>query len=116
MGAGWNLGNQLEAVTSDGIPNETAWGNPAVSQAFIQRVKASGFKTIRIHVSYLNTIGSAPDYTINSAWLARVKNCSLERKKASLPEKQLRERLKEDIRLSVSRLLSRSYRFGALSP
>ncbi|MFB9328029.1 cellulase family glycosylhydrolase [Paenibacillus aurantiacus] len=72
MGAGWNLGNQLEA-SSNGTPSETAWGNPAITQALIQKVKAAGFKTIRIPVSYLNYIGSAPNYTINSAWLNRVK-------------------------------------------
>lgn len=73
MGAGWNLGNQLEA-SSNGIPNETAWGNPVVTQALIDKVKAAGFKTIRIPVSYLDYIGSGPDYTINSTWLNRVKS------------------------------------------
>ena len=72
MGAGWNLGNQLEA-SSGGTPSETAWGNPAVTQALLQKVKAAGFKTIRIPVSYLNYIGSAPNYTINTTWLNRVK-------------------------------------------
>lgn len=72
MGAGWNLGNQLEA-SSNGTPSETAWGNPVVTQELIKKVKAAGFKTIRIPVSYLNYIGSAPSYTINSAWLDRVK-------------------------------------------
>jgi endoglucanase len=72
MGAGWNLGNQLEA-TINGTPNETAWGNPAVSQSLINAVKAAGFKTIRIPVSYLNYIGPGPSYTINATWLARVK-------------------------------------------
>src|SRR5262249_746123 len=37
MGAGWNLGNQLEA-NSNGIPSETAWGNPVITQALINRV------------------------------------------------------------------------------
>ncbi|MFD2381638.1 cellulase family glycosylhydrolase [Paenibacillus xanthanilyticus] len=72
MGAGWNLGNQLEASVN-GTPSETAWGNPAVTQALIQKVKAAGFKTIRIPVSYLNHIGGAPNYTINATWLNRVK-------------------------------------------
>ncbi|MEU0095224.1 glycoside hydrolase family 5 protein [Kribbella sp. NPDC006257] len=71
LGAGWNLGNQLEA-SSNGTPSETAWGNPAVTQALIDKVKAAGFKSIRIPVSYLNFIGSGPNYTINSAWLNRV--------------------------------------------
>jgi endoglucanase len=71
MGAGWNLGNQLEASTN-GIPSETAWGNPVVTQARINRVKASGFKTIRIPVSYLGNIGAGPDYPVNAAWLNRI--------------------------------------------
>ena len=69
MGAGWNLGNQLE-LSSNGTPSEST---PNVTQASIQKVKAAGFKTIRIPVSYLNKIGSAPNYTIDSAWLNRVK-------------------------------------------
>src|SRR5689334_23399741 len=71
MGSGWNLGNQLEA-NSNGYPSETAWGNPTVSQALIDKVKAAGFTTIRIPVSYLRSIGAAPNYTIDSAWLNRI--------------------------------------------
>ncbi|GAB7046488.1 hypothetical protein JCM9534A_16140 [Catenuloplanes indicus JCM 9534] len=71
MGAGWNLGNQLEA-SNNGIPGETAWGNPVVTQNLINRVKASGFKTIRIPVSYLGKIGPGPDHTVDAAWLTRI--------------------------------------------
>ena len=71
MGAGWNLGNQLEA-NSNGVPSETAWGNPVITQALIDKVKAAGFKTIRIPISYLGNIGSSPSYTINAAWLNRI--------------------------------------------
>ncbi|MDX3244095.1 glycoside hydrolase family 5 protein [Streptomyces sp. ME18-1-4] len=71
MGAGWNLGNQLEATTN-GYPSETAWGQPTVTQALIDKVRAAGFKTIRIPVSYLGYIGPAPNYTINATWLNRV--------------------------------------------
>ncbi len=71
MGAGWNLGNSLEA-NINGVPNETAWGNPTVTQAFIDRVRAAGFKTIRIPVSYMSHIGSGPNYTVNSSWLNRI--------------------------------------------
>lgn len=71
MGAGWNLGNSLEA-NNNGIPSETAWGNPTVTQALIDRVRASGFKTIRIPVSYLGHIGAGPNYTVNAAWLNRI--------------------------------------------
>lgn len=71
MGMGWNLGNQLEA-SSNKVPNETAWGNPTITEDLIKAVKAQGFNTIRIPVSYLSKIGDAPDYTIDSAWLDRV--------------------------------------------
>jgi len=69
MGAGWNLGNQLEASLS-GTPSETAWGNPVITENLIKAVKKAGFSTIRVPVSYLSMIGS--DYTINSSWLNRV--------------------------------------------
>lgn len=72
MGAGWNLGNQLEASNS-GVPSETAWGNPVITEELIKTVKAQGFKTVRIPVSYLLKIGNAPDYKIEDAWLKRVK-------------------------------------------
>ncbi|MEV5717104.1 glycoside hydrolase family 5 protein [Amycolatopsis mediterranei] len=71
MGAGWNLGNQLEA-SSNGVPGETAWGLPVVTPALIDKVKAAGFKTVRIPVSYLGYIGAGPNYQINAAWLNRI--------------------------------------------
>ncbi|MGW0521651.1 glycoside hydrolase family 5 protein [Crossiella sp. NPDC003009] len=71
MGAGWNLGNQLEA-NINGTPGETAWGQPTITQALIDKVRAAGFKTIRIPVSYLRHIGAGPNYTINSSWLNRI--------------------------------------------
>ncbi len=71
MGAGWNLGNQLEASIG-GVPYETAWGNPQITENLIETVKDAGFSTIRIPVSYLSKIGSAPNYTIDSSWLNRV--------------------------------------------
>ena len=44
---GWNLGNTLEANCG-----ETAWGNPATTQALINAVKAAGFNAIRIPASW----------------------------------------------------------------
>lgn len=71
LAPGWNLGNQLEAV-SGSVPSETAWGNPEITEDIILAVKEAGFKTIRIPVSYLSKIGEAPDYTIDPEWLDRV--------------------------------------------
>lgn len=71
MGAGWNLGNQLESVIN-GTPHETNWGNPTISENLIKAVKNAGFQSIRVPVSYFNKIGGDSAYTIDSAWLNRV--------------------------------------------
>ncbi len=71
MGVGWNLGNQFDA-SINGMPDETAWGNPVASQQLIAAVKDAGFDTIRIPVTYMGKIGAAPDYTVDEAWLDRV--------------------------------------------
>ncbi|MCD7727597.1 MAG: cellulase family glycosylhydrolase [Ruminococcus sp.] len=73
MAAGWNLGNSLEANAA-GVPSETAWGNPKVTEKLIQTVKDAGYSTIRIPVSYLGYIGDeASGYKVDEDWLARVK-------------------------------------------
>ncbi|MGN0624354.1 MAG: cellulase family glycosylhydrolase, partial [Oscillospiraceae bacterium] len=72
MGTGWNLGNTLEATAATGLDAETSWGNPRTTQAMIDTVKAAGFNSVRIPVSWgIHTSGS--DYTIDSAWMSRVK-------------------------------------------
>ena len=71
MGAGWNLGNQLESA-NNGTPAETNWGNPVISENLIKSVKSAGFQSIRVPVSYLSKIGSGSSYTIDSSWLNRV--------------------------------------------
>lgn len=71
MGMGWNLGNQLEA-NSNGVPSETAWGNPVIKEELFKAVKDAGFSTVRIPVSYLSMIGEGPDYKIDETWLNRV--------------------------------------------
>jgi len=72
MGAGWNLGNTLEANTG-GHVSETAWGNPEATQEIISAVADAGFKTIRVPVSYLDMIDDSNDYAIDTDWLSRVK-------------------------------------------
>src|ERR1044072_8044079 len=44
---GWNIGNTLEA-----IGGETAWGNPQISESYIQFVKQQGFNAIRLPCSW----------------------------------------------------------------
>jgi endoglucanase len=67
MSPGWNLGNSF-----DGNPNVTSWGNPTPNQTLIKAVKAAGFNSIRIPVTWTSHLGAAPNYTIDSAWMASV--------------------------------------------
>jgi aryl-phospho-beta-D-glucosidase BglC (GH1 family) len=69
MQPGWNLGNTLDSTGAD----ETSWGNPRVTEALLDNVKAQGFKSIRIPVTWGQHQGPAPGYLIEAAYLARVK-------------------------------------------
>ncbi len=73
LGAGWNLGNTLDAhsVTVTGLATETAWNQPLTTQAMMAGLKASGITTVRIPVSWHNHVDSA--FTIDAAWMARVR-------------------------------------------
>ncbi|MFF9035652.1 cellulase family glycosylhydrolase [Streptomyces sp. NPDC014892] len=68
MQPGWNLGN-----TYDAIPDETSWGNPPVTRALFQKVRSQGFKSIRLPVTWGIHQGGAPAYTIDAAWMAKVR-------------------------------------------
>lgn len=68
MQPGWNLGNSLDA-----IPNETNWGQPRTTKALLNSVRAQGFKSIRIPVTWSDHQGAAPNHTIDPAYLSRVK-------------------------------------------
>jgi aryl-phospho-beta-D-glucosidase BglC (GH1 family) len=69
MQPGWNLGNTLDSTGAD----ETSWGNPRVTEALLDNVKAQGFKSIRIPVTWSQHLGPAPGHTIEAAYLNRVK-------------------------------------------
>jgi endoglucanase len=65
---GLNIGNTLEA--SGG---ETAWGNPMITQALIDKAKALGFDAIRLPCSW-DQYADAATAKISAAWLNRVKD------------------------------------------
>ena len=71
MGMGWNLGNNLDAH-ANGVSSETCWGNKACTQATMNAVKAAGFKTVRIPVTWLGHVDASNNYKIDDAWLNRV--------------------------------------------
>ncbi|GGL99074.1 MULTISPECIES: cellulase family glycosylhydrolase [Micromonospora] len=68
MQPGWGLGNTLDA-----IPDETAWGNPLVTQALLRQIRSQGYNSIRIPVTWTDHTGPAPSYTIDPVWLNRVR-------------------------------------------
>ncbi|HEV8283143.1 MAG TPA: glycoside hydrolase family 5 protein [Chitinophagaceae bacterium] len=64
---GINIGNTLEA-----IGGETAWGNPQVTQALIDKYKQSGFTSVRIPCSW-DQYANQSTGKISDQWMARVK-------------------------------------------
>lgn len=90
MGVGLNLGNTMEAyeatncekITYEWIPvvgsnspfdYEQCWGALVTVQEIIDGIKADGFDTVRIPVFWGNMMENDGSYTINSEYIARVK-------------------------------------------
>ncbi|HAP60187.1 MAG TPA: hypothetical protein DCR93_12065, partial [Cytophagales bacterium] len=68
MGVGWNLGNSFDVTARD----KTLWGNPAPSFAMVTAVKAMGFGTIRIPITWgFHQQENAP-YTIEPGYLQEI--------------------------------------------
>jgi len=71
LAPGWNMGNHMDAI-SNGVSGETIWGNPKCTQATMDGVKAAGFKSVRICVTWEGHIGPAPAHRLEEKWLGRV--------------------------------------------
>lgn len=76
MGLGINLGNTFEScgswISDASVTNyETGWGSPVITQEMIQGYKDCGFGVLRVPSAWSNMMGE--NYTINSEYLARVK-------------------------------------------
>src|SRR6266550_3368227 len=68
MQPSWNLGN-----TMDAIPDETSWGNPLVTKALFDTLRANGFHSVRIPVTWSgHQLATAP-YTIDPTFLSRLR-------------------------------------------
>ena len=75
MGFGWNLGNTFDAWNSSqnqGLDSETCWGNPETTEELIDYLVKTGFKAIRIPVTWHNHLID-DKYTIDPDWMRRVK-------------------------------------------
>ena len=90
MGIGINLGNTMEAYDATGcekisfewIPTvgsdtpsdyETCWGEPITTKEMIDGMRDAGFSTVRIPVFWGNMMKNDGTWTINSDYIARVK-------------------------------------------
>lgn len=90
LGAGINAGNSLESFRLDsadsspyiegaaGLALESSWGCPDINTEYIKGIKAAGFSTVRIPVSYTNHVitttntDGSKTYAIDSIWFDRV--------------------------------------------
>jgi endoglucanase len=68
MQPSWNLGNTLDA-----IPDETSWGNPKVTRELFKTIRAEGFRSVRIPVTWTDHHSATAPYTIDAAFMSRVK-------------------------------------------
>lgn len=68
LNPGWNLGNTLDAIETEG-----SWNNPPVVAATFDDIKKSGYKSVRLPITWAYHFKTqAPDYTVDPVWLQRV--------------------------------------------
>lgn len=80
MKTGWNLGNSFDAngnvdlfqIQNCGVNSLTSWGVPAATEKTFKTLAETGFKTVRIPVSWSNHIADN-NYKIDPLWMAKVK-------------------------------------------
>lgn len=77
MGAGINLGNTLDSTglreyrpEADDLEYETYWGNPRADAETFRAMKAAGFGTVRIPVTWEDHLDET--YHISDVWMNRV--------------------------------------------
>ncbi|KDN50648.1 hypothetical protein RSAG8_01146, partial [Rhizoctonia solani AG-8 WAC10335] len=67
MTPGWNLGNTLDA-----LPTEGSWMAPVQNITFSQ-IYADGFRSVRIPITFNDHfISDAPNYTVDPKWFSRI--------------------------------------------
>ncbi len=76
MSAGWNLGNSLDAFSSDIKPGspleqyETCWGQPVTEKYLMKQLSAKGFTAIRVPVTWWQHMDA--EGQVDSLWMKRV--------------------------------------------
>lgn len=68
LNPGWNLGNTLDAVETEG-----SWNNPPVIASTFDDVKSLGYKSVRLPITWAYHFKTQePEYTVDPVWLQRV--------------------------------------------
>lgn len=65
MQPSWNLGNTLDA-----IPDETSWGNPKVTKDLFDTIRAQGYRSVRIPVTWTDHQSATAPYTIDATFMS----------------------------------------------
>lgn len=74
--SGWNLGNYLDTIASGknrGFSSSENWSKAEASPELFKNLRNHGFDFVRIPITYVSHLGSAPDYKINDDWLSYIK-------------------------------------------
>ena len=69
---GINLGNSLDCFSEQGIADETSWGNPPVSRPLIHLFAASGFRMLRVPVTWGDHCEQDDSFRVSPTWMNRV--------------------------------------------
>ena len=67
MQPSWNLGNTLDA-----FPSETSWGNPLTTRAHLAKIRAEGFRSVRIPVTWTDHQSATAPYAVDASFMDRV--------------------------------------------
>ena len=76
MIAGWNLGNTLDAFSTNVAPGsptdqyETSWGQPVAEEFLMKKMAEKGFTAIRVPVTWWQHMDA--EGQVDSVWMARV--------------------------------------------
>ena len=71
LGMGWNIGGNMDSVWQ-GVSGETFNGNLPATQDLFNKVKAAGFKSVRIPVCWIGQFDSSKGYQINKCYEERL--------------------------------------------
>lgn len=70
---GINLGNSLDCFTEDGTAaEETSWGNPRITREYVHLAAESGFRILRVPVTWDGHFNRAGDCAVSPEWMNRV--------------------------------------------